>query len=142
MTALVISADMDAYAVELEVRFRDIDAMGHVNNAVYATYIEQARTRYVRDVLETDLASIPTVLASLSIEYRRPVLLSDGSVTVTIEVPEIGTSSLPMRYTIATADGDVAAEAESTQVFLDPETERPAPIPERYREAIVERHDL
>ncbi|WP_089385398.1 acyl-CoA thioesterase [Halorubrum vacuolatum] len=133
---------MGEYAVELEVRFRDIDAMGHVNNAVYATYIEQARTRYVRDVLETDLASIPTVLASLSIDYRRPVLLSDGAVTVTIEVPKVGTSSLPMRYTIATADGDVAAEAESTQVFLDPETERPTPIPERYREAIVERHGL
>ncbi len=142
MAPLVVSVFMSEYAVELEVRFRDIDAMGHVNNAVYATYTEQARTRYARDVLETDLSSVPTVLASLSIEYRRPVLLSDGAVTVSIDVPEIGTSSLPMEYTIATPDGDVAAEAESTQVFLDPETERPAPIPEPYRSAIVDYHDL
>ncbi len=142
MAPLAVSEAMSEYAVELEVRFRDIDAMGHVNNAVYATYIEQARTRYVRDVLETDLSTIPTVLASLSIEYRKPVTLSDEAVIVSVDVPDIGTSSLPMHYEIATLDGNVAAEAESTQVFLDRETERPAPIPEPYRSSIVEQHDL
>jgi len=42
---------VNTYTTEIDVRFRDIDAMGHVNNAVYATYIEQARTEYFRDVL-------------------------------------------------------------------------------------------
>ncbi|MWV64116.1 acyl-CoA thioesterase [Halorubrum sp. JWXQ-INN 858] len=132
---------MTEYAAEIEVRFRDIDSMGHVNNAVYATYTEQARTRYARDVLDTDLSSIPTVLAALSIEYRRPVELEAGSVTAAIDVPEIGTSSLPMTYEIRTDEG-VAAEAESTQVFLDESTGRPMPIPEAYRSAIVDYHDL
>jgi len=131
---------MSTYVTEIPVRFRDIDAMGHVNNAVYATYLEQARTAYVRDVLGADLSSIPTVLASLSMEFRRPVLLEDGSVTVEIDVPELGESSVPMTYEIRTEDG-VVAEAESVQVAVDDEGSS-RPIPEEHRTAIASYHDF
>jgi len=53
--AAVLTA-VNTYTTDIDVRFRDIDAMGHVNNAVYATYIEQARTEYFRDVLDADLS--------------------------------------------------------------------------------------
>lgn len=130
---------MGTYTAEIAVRFRDIDAMGHVNNAVYATYLEQARTEYFRDVLGADLSSVPTVLASMSMEFRRPVLLEDGVVTVEIDVPEVGESSLPMTYELRT-DEEVVAEAESVQVAVD-ETGSSRPIPEAYRTAIVDYHD-
>ncbi|TKX52504.1 acyl-CoA thioesterase, partial [Halorubrum sp. SS7] len=68
---------MGTYTADIDVRFRDIDAMGHVNNAVYATYIEQARTRYFRDVLDVDISRASTVLASISIDFRSPVELAD-----------------------------------------------------------------
>ncbi len=131
---------MSTYTAEIPVRFRDIDAMGHVNNAVYATYLEQARTAYFRDVLEADLSSISTVLASLSMNFRRPVLLEDESVTVEIDVPEVGESSVPMTYEIRTDEG-VVAEAESVQVAVDEEGSS-RPVPDEYRSAIVARHDL
>lgn len=126
---------MGEFSSDIQVRFRDIDAMGHVNNAVYATYVEQARTEYFEQVLDEDLDAVSTVLASLELSYERPILL-DQSVTVGIDVPEMGRSSLPMEYQVL-ADGDQAATAESVQVFLDPETEKPYPIPERFRERIA-----
>ncbi len=127
---------MSQFSSDIQVRFRDIDAMGHVNNAVYATYVEQARTEYFDQVLEEGLDAVSTVLASLELSYERPILL-DQSVSVEIDVSEMGRSSLPMGYEIL-ADGERAATAESVQVFLDPETERPHPIPERFRDRIAE----
>ena len=79
---------MAAYTVDIDVRFRDIDALGHVNNAVYATYIEQARTRYFRDVLDVDISQSSNVLASLSIDFRRPIELTDDDVTELAEIAD------------------------------------------------------
>lgn len=131
---------MSTYTAEFDVRFRDIDAMGHVNNAVYATYAEQARARYFQEVLHEDLSSISTVLAALSIQFHRPIELDEGKVAVDVDVPELGTSSIPMEYAIRTDEG-VAAEAESTQVVVDERGES-RPIPETYREAIASYHGL
>ncbi|MEM4779955.1 MAG: thioesterase family protein [Halalkalicoccus sp.] len=126
---------MGEFSTDVQVRFRDIDAMGHVNNAVYATYVEQARTEYFTEVLDESLEAVPSVLASLELSYERPITLGQ-SVTVGIDVPELGRSSLPMHYEVL-ANGERAATAESVQVFLDPETQRPYPIPDRFRERIA-----
>jgi len=122
------------FETELPVRFRDLDAMGHVNNAVYATYLEQARVDYFESVLEVPLSEIDSVLASLSIDYERPV--RGGSVTVAVRVPEVGDSSVPMEYEVRDGDGDVAATGETVQVVVDPETGSPRPVPEEWRAAI------
>jgi len=132
--------DADAYRTEIPVRFRDIDAMGHVNNAVYATYLEQARTHYYRDVLDADLSAVSTVLASVSVRFYRPVELGDEAVGVAIAVSELGESSVPMTYELRVG-GDVVAEAESVQVAVDDEGSS-RPIPEAYREAIEAYHGL
>jgi acyl-CoA thioester hydrolase len=126
--------------VDIDVRFRDIDALGHVNNAVYATYVEQARTRYFRDVLDVDISEASTVLASISIDFRRPVELSDGAVTVTVDVADLGRSSATMTHEVRVG-GAVAAEAEATLVSLDPETGEPAPLPEDHRAGMEPYHD-
>ena len=132
---------MNTYTTEIDVRFRDIDAMGHVNNAVYATYIEQARTEYFRDVLDADIASLATVLASMSVDFQRPVELADGTVAVEVGVTELGTSSVAMTHEIRTG-GEVVAEAEVTLVSLDPESGNPAPIPDEYRSVIESYHGI
>ena len=132
---------MGTYTVDIDVRFRDIDALGHVNNAVYATYVEQARTRYFRDVLEIDISQSSNVLASLSIDFRRPIELPDEDVTVTVELADLGRSSATMTHEIRVDDA-VAAEAEATIVALDPETGKPAPIPEEHRAKMESYHGL
>ena len=132
---------MAPYTVDIDVRFRDIDALGHVNNAVYATYIEQARTRYFRDVLDMDISQSSSVLASISIDFRRPIELADGDVTVTVELADLGRSSATMTHEVRVGDA-VAAAAEATIVSLDPETGEPTPIPEDRRAAMESYHDL
>lgn len=124
----------DPFTVSMEVRFRDIDSMGHVNNAVYATYLEQARSRYYSDVIGVRLDEVRTVLARMEIEYRLPIDL-DQSVTVAMWTVDLGESSLDLAYEVR-ADGEVAATAETVQVVMDEAGAESRPIPEAWRERI------
>jgi acyl-CoA thioester hydrolase len=80
------------------------------------------------------------VLARLELSYERPITLGQ-SVTVTVDVPRVGESSLPMEHEIL-ADGERAAVAESVQVFVDPEEGGSAPIPDAIRERIAAFEEL
>ena len=131
---------MSRFETDLEVRFRDLDAMGHVNNAVYATYMEQARVEYYAEVLDVGLADIDTVIAHLEIDYERPIELGEA-VVVRIDVGTIGRASFPMAYEIV-ADGHVAARAETIQVFWDRESGTSRPIPAEWRDDIEAFHGL
>ncbi|WP_276301818.1 acyl-CoA thioesterase [Halorussus lipolyticus] len=125
-----------SFATDVDVRYRDLDTMGHVNNAVYASYFEQARVAYFDEVLDVPLREIESVLATLEIEFRRPVEI-DHDVTVAVRVPELGDSSLPMEYEVR-ADDTVAATGETVQVAVDRETKSSRPIPDDWREDIRE----
>ncbi|OIB56904.1 acyl-CoA thioesterase [Natrialba sp. SSL1] len=124
------SFDAD-YEVEVDVRLRDIDFMGHVNNATYATYLEQAREAFFTDVFDTSLVNLDTVLANVELNYERPIE-ADATVTIALAVGELGTASLPMRYEIR-ADGSRVATASTVQVFIDRESEQSRPIPDEWR---------
>lgn len=124
-----------SHTLEFELRYRDLDPMGHVNNAVYVTYLEHARAAYFRDVIGITLDSIDSVLATVTVDYRAPIELSADTATIKTRVPELGTSSIPMEYAISAA-GELAATAETVQVVIDGETEQSRPIPEDWRETI------
>ncbi|MFC7165225.1 thioesterase family protein [Halospeciosus flavus] len=128
-------ADDYEFETEIRVRFRDLDPMDHVNNAVYSTYLEQARADYFREVVDVTLADVDTVLASLSIDFHRPIE-PDETVTIALTVSDLGTSSLSMEYEVRRGDGAVAATAETVQVAYDRETESSRPIPDEWRETI------
>ena len=121
------------YETELQVRFRDLDAMGHVNNAVYATYLEQARVDYYADVLGVGLDDIDTVLVNLEIDYRHEVVLDDETVTIAMGVRSIGESSVVVGYEVRAGDR-VAATAETTQVYVDPDEGGSRPLPDEWVE--------
>jgi len=114
-----------------EVRFRDLDVMGHVNNAVYATYLEEARAAMYSSVLGMTLAEADTVLAHLSIDFVRPITLGTPF-EVHLWTGTLGTSSIPMEYELRVA-GDVMATAETVQVVIDRETGAARPIPSQWR---------
>lgn len=122
------------FSVPIDVRLRDVDFMGHVNNAVYATYLEQARAAFFREVLAEPLEQADTVLASLDLQYRRPIA-AEQSVRVDLAVSELGTSSIPMSYAIV-ADGERAATATTVQVVIDRETGDSRPIPAGWRDRL------
>jgi len=123
-----------SYEITVPVRFQDLDAVGHVNNAVYATYLEEARISYTKDVLDLDAEDSGAVIAHLEIDYHRPVR-EDTEVTVAVRTGELGTSSVPMVYEIRDDDG-VVATGETVMVTVDYETGETQPIPERWREQI------
>ena len=106
--------------VEVQTRFRDTDAMGHINNAVYLTYLELARMEYIRRVFGVaDYAGVDFILARAEIDYRSPAKAGEA-LTVGVRVAKIGGASFTMDYLIAEKDsGRVVAEAQTVQVGYD-----------------------
>lgn len=128
------------HEVDITVRYRDLDPWGHVNNAVYVTYLEHARVDYLDAVLDVALEDIDIVVANLEIDYERSITIDDD-VTVAMGVSNLGTSSYTMEYEVRVGD-EVAATAETTQVVMDPETGRPTPMDEDHRASVAAFEDL
>jgi acyl-CoA thioester hydrolase len=126
------------YGVEIDVqtRIRDFDGMGHVNNAVYLTYLELARDEYVKRVVGESLGDIGAALVNLDIDFRAEIG-SGEDVTVAVSAQELGTSSMVLEYQVR-ADGEPAATAETTVVAFDREAGEAKPLPEDWREAITD----
>ncbi|QLD90403.1 acyl-CoA thioesterase [Natronomonas salina] len=123
------------FDVELPVRYRDLDTLGHVNNAVYGTYLEQARVRYFDRALDLPFEAREMVLAHVDLDFRRPITLEDGSVRVACGVTDLGTSSIEMAYRVdAGESSEPAATGESVQVAWGGEGS--CPLPEEWREQI------
>jgi acyl-CoA thioester hydrolase len=127
------------YETEIDVRFRDLDSMGHVNNAVYATYFEHVRTLYMDDVFGDRPEEINVALVNLNIDFKRQVRFGE-TVTVGVGVTEIGDSSVTMEYEVQTA-GEVAATGSTILVAMDA-AGNSRPMPEEIRERIEEHEGL
>lgn len=127
------------YETDIDVRFRDLDSMGHVNNAVYATFLEHARTLYMDDVFGDRPEEINVALVNLEIDFRRQVRFRE-TVTVGVGVTELGDSSATMAYEVTTGD-DLAATGETVLVAIDDEGNS-RPLPDATRERIREFEDL
>ena len=110
------------YVVPHQVIFRDVDAYGHVNNAVFLNYLEEARDRLV-DSLFGDRAW-DFVVARVAIDYRSELNQEDREAVVRGRVTGFGTSSVRTAEQVLAADGRLSAEAESVVVARDPETGR------------------
>lgn len=124
------------YEQRIEVRWRDVDALRHVNNAVYATYLEECRDGWLERVLGDDGALWDYVLARVAIDFRREIGLDEEAVLARVTLVRIGTSSLTLREEIRLLDGTLAAEAESVIVARDRETGRSRPLSEAERAAL------
>jgi acyl-CoA thioester hydrolase len=119
----------------IEIRWRDVDAYRHVNNAVYATYLEECRDEWTERALDGAGDSWDYVLARVAIDFRRELQLEDTAVVVSCRLERIGNASLTLREQIRTAEGELAAEAEAVLVARDRDTGRSRPLSELEREA-------
>lgn len=119
----------------IEIRWRDCDAYGHVNNAVYATYLEEARDEWVLRVLGETGDAWDYVLARIAIDFRRELTLADDELVVGVRLTRIGTSSVTLQETVRTLAGELAAESEAVLVARDRETGRSRPLVDRERDA-------
>jgi acyl-CoA thioester hydrolase len=120
----------------VEIRWRDVDAYQHVNNAVYATYLEECRDEWLALSLGEAGDSWDFVLARVAIDFRRELRLEDDAVVVSCRLERIGSASLTLREEIRMMDGTLAAESEAVLVARDRATGHSRPLSDVERGAL------
>ena len=126
-----------AFVHRVEVRFRDCDPMGHVNNAVYLTYLEQTRFNHWRSLWGFGSPQLPpgrpgVILARVECDYKRPATYGD-TLDVRLTVGEIGRSSFRYEYEIVDGEGRTILLAKTVQVMYDYAAGKSVPIPDDIR---------
>ena len=117
----------------IEIRWRDLDAYGHVNNAVYSTYLEECRDEWLEGAIgAAEDEGWDFVIARLQIDFRRELRIEDDAVSVRCTLARVGRSSVTTREEIRVGD-EVAVEAEAVLVARDPESNRSRPLLEQER---------
>jgi acyl-CoA thioester hydrolase len=125
-----------AYRHRLGVRFRDCDAMGHVNHAVYFTYFEQCRLTFWREVTGTPSPHTRVIIARAECDYRSPAHFGE-ELEVRVGIGEIGRSSFTLRYEIVQAvSGQLVATGKTVMVSYNYESGSPKPLPVQTRELL------
>lgn len=111
------------------VRFNDCDPMGHLNNALFSTYLEQARLAWFGQDERYPLRDV--ILARTEIDFRSPVEAGE-TVEISVRPTRVGTKSFELAYELH-ADGRLVAEAKSVLVGYDYDEAKSIPIPDRWR---------
>jgi|DEB0MinimDraft_3_1074331.scaffolds.fasta_scaffold01849_6 acyl-CoA thioester hydrolase len=106
--------------VPVTVRWRDIDALGHVNNAVFLTYLETGRDRFFHELVGDTFLDL--VLVRLEIDFRAEIPMGTPEVLVTCQATDIGRSSMRTTEQILLPGGDVAAVSQTVIVARDEKT--------------------
>ena len=114
----------------IQLRWRDMDAYGHVNNAVYLNYLEDCRDEWVQKTLGRVGDTWDFVLARVAIDFRSELALDDGEIIVRCWLDGYGRSSVRTREEVRKLDGTIAAESGSVVVPRDPKSGKSRPLTE------------
>jgi acyl-CoA thioester hydrolase len=127
------------FSTHIEVRFRDLDALGHVNNAVYLTYFEIARLHYWKKLFGSEAFNrYGFVVVRAECNYRSPAHAGEV-LQVFAKVSELKRSSFIFEYEIVEPQtGRIIADGSTVQACFDPEAKRARPIPHELRDSILE----
>lgn len=116
------------------VRFNDCDPMGHLNNAIFSTYLEQARLAWFGAAEELPLRDV--ILARTEIDFRAPVVVGE-EVAISVRPARMGTKSFELEYELHVGEL-LVAEAKSVLVGYDYASARSIEIPERWKRRLSE----
>ncbi len=121
-----------SFVKRVEIRWRDMDGFGHVNNAVYLTYLEEARDQLFTELLGDVVHRM--VLRHTAVDFQSGLVQDDDQIDVAVDVVRIGSSRVTTRETItAVSDGRIAAIAESVMVHCDDDRAAASPFPDAPR---------
>jgi acyl-CoA thioester hydrolase len=131
---------MKSHICKIEVRFFDIDVMGHVNNAVYLNYFEQARMHFFRAIIgkDWDWVNAGILLARNEIDYLEPVYLFDN-LHIETYCSKIGNKSLDINYTVFIPHHEsriIKAKGKSTLVCYDYTKKETISVPQLWRDLL------
>ncbi len=123
---------MAPYQHKLTVRFRDCDAFGHVNNAVYLTFLEEARSHWLFSLTQgASLADIPFIVASIQIDYRSPAYFQE-ELDISVRVDDMRSRSFALASEITCGDR-LVANARVVLVAYDHANRKAVPVPEELK---------
>ena len=125
--------DRFTFRREVEVRFRDIDEMGHAHHTLPLIYIEEARTSYWREVLGR--AELDFIMGEVGVRYHRRILYP-STISVGVRTTRLGGRSLAMEYELRDERGTLLAEGWSKQVMFDYEAGESKPVPQDLRDRV------
>jgi len=128
------------HCTRIQVRYKDVDKQGHVNNANHLTYFETARIRYFKDVFRTkiDWDKTGVILAHSEINYRIPILLEDDIYCYT-RITKVGTKSFEINSILTKKENETETECangKSVLVAFDYEEQKTVEVPDLWRERI------
>lgn len=124
--------------IPIDVRFRDVDSLGHVNNAVYLTYFEEGRVAYGMQLAGvSSLSDLRFIVAEATVSYKRPAFFRER-LLLGVRVGEIGNKSFVMEYELCRESGEVVATGRTVQVWYDYTAQRSAPVPDSFRQAVAQ----
>jgi acyl-CoA thioester hydrolase len=125
--------------VPIQVRFSDVDVMGHVSNTVYQNYFDSGKTSYFEEVIpEMDFESIGIVGASIKIDYLKPIFRKT-SILVETRITHLGNKSLTMEhYIIEENTNEVLSTCTAIMVCYKIKEQTSMPIPEEWRKKIID----
>lgn len=125
------------FVMEQKVTWRDLDALGHVNNAVYSTYFENGRLEYVAAMAE-NVSMMSLILAEITVTFKSPAFLRE-TLLVGVRVAEIRTSSFIMESQLVEKEsGRLVATSRAVIVHYDYTENRAKPVPAEWRKAIAD----
>ena len=128
------------YRIKIPIRFADIDAFGHVNNAIYLTYFEIARSSYWDDVIEWKWDELGIIIRRSLVDYLKPIHLND-EIYAYVKTSRIGNSSFDLDYILVKIiDGkeEICTSGQTMCVTFDYKSKLSVPIPEKQRNKMIE----
>ena len=123
-----------------QIRFSDVDQFGHVNNSVYFSLYDLAKTTYVKDVLSGRMKwnEVGIVVANISANFMSPIFFMDH-VNIETATVELGNKSFTLlQRAIDPESGTVKCECRTVMVVYDLKTQTPIPMPADYKQAICD----
>ncbi|MEO8795436.1 MAG: thioesterase family protein [Daejeonella sp.] len=128
------------YKTVIPIRFADVDSFGHVNNAIYLTYFEIARSSYWNDVIKWDWNEMGIIIGKAEVNYLRPINLND-EIFAYVKTSRVGTSSFDLAYALVKIENgqEVACTTGLTVcISFDYNIQKPAPIPEIHKLKMID----
>ncbi|WP_344765971.1 thioesterase family protein [Pedobacter ginsengiterrae] len=132
-------SDKFNYKTNIHLRFVDFDMMGHVNNSVYFTYLEIARTKYWEEIVKWDWKQTGIVIAHAELDYIQPILMND-KIAIHVKTSRIGETSFDLDYQIVKIKGNeevICSKGKTVCIAIDYATKRPTAIPTAEKQKMV-----
>lgn len=136
--AVILDFDRFPFHTKIQIRFADMDAFRHVNNANYLTFCEIARAEYWKKKIKWDWNKLGIIIARVEIDYLKPLTLKDKLI-IYVRTSKVGNKSFELEYMLTSklkGEQIIHASASTVCVCIDYKNSVTAFIPQKYKEAM------